>query len=119
MPTLTIRTADGARHLATLEWRNGEVEAVDLADELAPALARWREQGVSEWVDRIRDGRHERIARVTTVADPNFLQRLADHLSGQFNFLTEVRELRNSIQTIALMRRTPAGLPIAEAHAAV
>lgn len=110
--TLTIHTADGGLHLATLEWRDGQVHAEHLVDELAPAFARWREQGISEWIECEREGRPERIARVTTIADPEFLPRLAEQVRGQFNFVATLRSERNSIQTIAVPSRvrTSAGL---------
>jgi hypothetical protein len=78
---LTIRSEQGTR-VAELEWRPGGTTIVFATDTMRPAVERWIEHGLAEWVG----ADDEAMPRKTASTSPEFLPRLEDYLAQQFRF---------------------------------
>lgn len=79
--TLTIRSERGIR-VAELEWRDGVTAVVFATETMRPAVERWLEHGLREWVGAAEDA----TPRSTSSTSPDFLPRLEEYLAKQFRF---------------------------------
>lgn len=76
---------DFGGHLITLAYRDGKTVAVDVSPRMRPAVERWLDRGLIEWVGP----RGDELQRVTMPSDPEFLPRLRDYL-GLYQLPCEV-----------------------------
>lgn len=84
---LRLRYNEDAERLAELSWADGRTRIVAAVDTLRPELERLIDEGLSEWVGTPDDPQ----PRTTPSSDQRFLERLADYLRRQFNFIVELQ----------------------------
>jgi hypothetical protein len=74
--TLTLNIWTACEHLATLQWRDGQLATLACNDAYRGSVERWTSVGLVEWLkcDGLRVPRH------TRPADPDILARLELHL---------------------------------------
>lgn len=75
---LSCRDSKGEEVLG-LVWEDGSLEVRTVTEILEPALARWTEHGIDEWVGTGMDVE----PRHTGADDPEFLPRLAEYVRRQ------------------------------------
>jgi hypothetical protein len=84
--TLTVRNEHGEL-LAVLVWQNGATMVRYAKPTIERTVEQWITHGLDEWVSE-GDAAEP---RTTPSGAPEFLERLEDHLAGQFSFRLSLR----------------------------
>jgi hypothetical protein len=85
---LTVKRDDGTV-LARLRWADGRTRVVEAGDDVRPAIQRWLDNGLDEWVGE----REDATPRSTPSSAPEFLERVKAYLERQFLFQADLGDL--------------------------
>ena len=90
LPIMRLKVSTEFEPLIDLEYHLGFVKINFAKEELRPAVQRWLDHGLNEWVMEGTYPNLDHYPRSTTSEHPDFLPRLRDYLARQFHFYYEL-----------------------------